>query len=260
MRSLTLLIRAYDSYHLGTISEVLKSDVEGLRVDLKVRGLSFPGWVQVAVSGEDEKTATNYLAHEFGECPERLESLRRFSSVRGRMMAVDMSAAEVRVDIGVLAPLIEAKVSLSRLQAQLADGRKVGLKKLVELFGFCEGLPLAVKVLNVSVEEGRVDGMLTEEQVSLYKNWTKSFLDRLVVIGASVNEVRSALRRAECDRDVADLESLGLLECAVVCKLGTDAVGLIPKVGGQLRRAVFAVYSPKRLLSFFGEDSSFLVS
>jgi hypothetical protein len=242
------------------ISELLKSDVEGLRVDLKVQGLSFPGWVQVAVSGEDEKTAINYLTREFDQCPERLESLHRFSSVKGRMMAVDTSDDEVAVDIGVLAPPVGAKVSLFRLQGQLADGRNVGLKKLVELFGFCQGLPLAVKVLNVSVEEGRVEGMLAEEQISQYEAWTKSFLDRLIVIGASIDEVRSALRRADCSRDVAELEPLGLLECAVVCKLGTDAVGLIPKVGRQLQRAVFTVFSPKRLLGFFGEDPSFLIS
>jgi hypothetical protein len=176
------------------------------------------------------------------------------------MMTVDTSELEVTVDIGVLDPPIGAKISLSRLQSQLADGRKVGLKKLAGLFGFCEGLPLAVKVLNISVPEGRVDGMLAEGQVSLYKNWTRSFLDRLIVTGASVPEVRSALKRAECDRDVAELEPLGLLECAVVCKLGTDAVGLIPRIGGHLRRAVFTVFSPKRLLGFFEEDSSFLIS
>jgi hypothetical protein len=260
MHTLTLLIRAYDSRHLDMISELLKSYVEGLKVDFKVQGLSFPGWVQVTVSGEDEKTAMNYLAHEFGQCPTRLESLQRFSSVRGRMMGLSTSEEDIAVDIGVITPPVAARVPLFRLQGQLADGRKVALKKVGELFGFCEGLPVAVKVLKVSVEDGRVEGMLAEGQVSLYRSWTRSFLDRLIVIGASVSEVRSALRRAECTRDVADLEPLGLLECAVLCKLGTDAVGLIPKVGRQLRRAVFTVFSPRKVQSFFEEDSSFLVS
>jgi hypothetical protein len=242
------------------ISELLKSEVEGLKVDLEVEGLSFPGWVQVAVSGEDENTAMNYLAHEFGQCPMRLESLQRFSSVRGRMMALNTSEDEVAVDIGVLAPPVEAKVPLFRLQGQLADGKDVALKKLAELFGFCKGLPLVVKVLKVSVGEGRVEGMLAEGQVSLYKSWASSFLDRLIVIGASAPEVGSALRRAECRRDVADLEPLGLLECCVLCKLGTDAVGLIPKVGRELRRAVLTVFSPKKVLGFFEEDPSFLIS
>jgi hypothetical protein len=260
MRTLTLLIRVYNGGQLGIISKLLKSDVEGLRVDLQAHAPSLPGWVQVAVSGEDETTATNYLTHEFGQCAERLESLERFSSVRGRMMALDTIMDGIVVDIGVFTPPVGAKVSLFRLQSQLADGRKVGLKKLAEVFGFCEGFPLTVKVMNVTAEESRVEGMLAEEQVSLYKTWTRCFLDRLIIIGTSAHEVRSALMKAECSRDVADLEPLGLLECTVLCKLGTDAVGLIPKVGKQLRSAVFTVFSPRKILGFFGEDSSFLVS
>jgi len=199
------------------------------------------------------------LAQQFCQRPIRIESLERFSTVRGRMKGLNTSEDEIAVDIGVQEPLTVAKIPLFRLQCQLADGRKVALKKMEELFGFCEGLPLAVKVLKVSPEEGRVEGMLTEEQVSLYKSWTKSFLDRLIVIGAPVSEVLSALRRAECRRDVADLEPLGLLECAVLCKLGTDAVGLIPKVGRELHRAVLSVFSPRKVLDFFGEGS-FLLS
>jgi hypothetical protein len=260
MQTLTLLIRAYERSQVGMINELLKSEVEGLRVNLEAQSLDFPGWVRVTVSGEDEKTAMNYLAREFGQSPERLESLQKFSMIKGRMMALDIGENEITVDIGALLPLVGAKVPLFRLQGQLADGRKVELKRLAELFGFCKGLPLAVKVLNVSVGEGRVESMLAQAQISQYMAWTKCYLDRLIVIGASVHEVTSALRRAECSRDVADLERLGLLECAVVCKLGTDAVGLIPKVGRQLRTAAFSVFSPKRLLSFFGRDSPFLLS
>lgn len=260
MRTLTLLIRAYAGSQLRLVSELLKTDLEGLKVDLQVRGLSYPGWVQVAVSGEDETMALNYLTREFGQCPEQLEHVERFSTVAGRMMALRGVEDEVAVDIGVLAPRVGATVSLSRLQAQLADGRKVGLRRMVELFGFCEGLPFTVKVLSVSVEEKRVEAMLAERQVSLYKNWTGSLLDRLIIIGAAVGEVRSALRRAGCNRDVAGVEPLGLLESAVVCKLGTDAVGLIPKVGRQLSRGGFSVFSPRRVLGFFEGDASFLVS
>jgi hypothetical protein len=40
----------------------------------------------------------------------------------------------------------------------------------------------------------------------------------------------------------------------VVCKLGTDAVGLIPKIGKNLGNAGFAVFSPGRILAFFGNE------
>jgi hypothetical protein len=52
-------------------------------------------------------------------------------------------------------------------------------------------------------------------------------------------------------RDTVGIEALGFFERAIVCKLGTDAVGLISKVGRNLKNATFAVFSPKKVLDFF---------
>jgi hypothetical protein len=41
-----------------------------------------------------------------------------------------------------------------------------------------------------------------------------------------------------------------LLEHALTCKLGTDAAGLIPKIGRNLKNAKFAVFNPKSLRAF----------
>jgi hypothetical protein len=92
--------------------------------------------------------------------------------------------------------------------------------------------------------------MLAEKQVSQYNNWTKTLLDRLIILGAPVYDVERALEIAKCTRDVVDIESLGLFEQAVVCKLGTDATGLIPRLGRNLRTATFTIYSPRRLRAF----------
>ena len=41
-----------------------------------------------------------------------------------------------------------------------------------------------------------------------------------------------------------------MFEHVLTCKLGTDAAGLIPKIGRNLRNAKFAVFNPKRLREF----------
>jgi hypothetical protein len=46
---------------------------------------------------------------------------------------------------------------------------------------------------------------------------------------------------------------LGLFEQVLTCKLGTDAAGLIPRIGRYMRNARFFVYNPKKLVSFLGE-------
>jgi hypothetical protein len=256
MHTVTLLIKAYNNSQLRMIKELLKSSLEGLKAESEVSEAAPSRWVRITVSGEDEKTALNYLEREFGRCPEQLESVEKFSTIKGRITKLDKSNNEVSVDVGVLSPrVVEATIPLVRLQGQLVDGRKVALSKLIELFGFCENLPLTVKVLNVAVSENHVEAMLARKQLAQYGSWTKSLLDRLVILGATLHDVESAVKRAECGRDVVNVEPLGLLEYAVVCKLGTDAAGLIPKVGRQLSQAVFSVFSPKRILEFLQYSS-----
>lgn len=258
---MTLLAKVYDRPQSGLIMDLLKSGLEGLDVELKIQGATSRGWVQIDVSGEDEKTAVNYLTREFGQCPEQLKLAGKFQTIKGRIAGLDTNKAEVSVDIGVFSPsIVDATIPLVQLQAQLADGKKVALRKLTELFGICENLPLTVKVLNVAEGENHVDAMLAEKQVLQYRNWTSSLLDRLIIIGTTSHAIESALKKAECSRDTVGIESLGLLEHAVACKLGTDATGLIPRIGRHLREAAFTVFNARRILEFLQDDANSLAA
>jgi hypothetical protein len=139
---------------------------------------------------------------------------------------------------------------LRRLQGQLVDGRKIALKKIEELFGLCEGLPVSVKVVELNKEESRIDAELSSKQIRKYGVWRESLLDRLLVLGASLSEVEAAIERVKLKRDVIDVETLGLLEHALTCKLGTDAAGLIPKIGRTLKNARFSVFNQKTVMNF----------
>jgi hypothetical protein len=258
---MTLLAKVYDRSQSGLIMDLLKSGLEELDVELKIQGATSRGWVQIDVSGEDEKTAVNYLTREFGQCPEQLKSVAKFSTIKGRIAGLDKNKAEVSVDIGVFSPsIVDVTIPLLQLQAQLADGKKVALSKLVELFGLRENLPLTVKILNIAEGENYIDAMLAEKQVLQYGNWTRSLLDRLIIVGTTSHNIETALKKAECSRDIVGIESLGLLEHAVACKLGTDATGLIPKIGRHLREAAFTVFNARRILEFLQDDANSLAA
>ena len=254
MPPVTLLAKVYNDSQLNLIDKFLKSMLKGLKVKIEIRGVTSRGWVQITVSGEDERVALRYLADEIGLCPMRLECVEKFSTIKGRITSLNKSRIELYIDIGVFSPkTADSTISLQHLQAQLVDGRKTALKKLAELFGFCENLPLTVKIYDVDKENSCIDAMLPERQLTLYKSWTKSLLDRLIILGASFNEVTLALKHTRCNRDVVNIETLGLLEHALVCKLGTDAVGLIPKIGKNLRNASFSTFNPRRITEFLGD-------
>jgi len=254
MPTVTLPTKVYNNFQLKIVDEKLQSMLKGLKVETKICGVSSRGLVQIAVSGEDEKVALNYLRGQIGLCPTFLQYVEKFSTVKGSVASLNKK--ELYVDIGIVSPsTIEAAIPLTLLQAQLVDGRKMALEKIADLFGFVENLPLSVKICSVNKEKRRVEAVLSEKQLALYRSWTKSLLDRLIVLGASFNEIMLALKKTGCNRDVINTERLGLFENAVVCKLGTDAVGLVPKIGRKLRNASFSIFNPRENIEVLGDYS-----
>jgi hypothetical protein len=236
---------------LSQVEKALRILFEGLDVEAKTLGTAADRWVQVALAGEDESIAANYIAKEVGFCPASFGSVKKFSTLKGYITDLEKSKEELSVDVGVFQPkIVYATIPLRHLQAQLVDGRKIALRKMVDLFGFCEGLPINVRVALVSEEGSRMEAELSTRQVEKYGNWRESLLDRLIVLGSSAYEVKTALELAKLERDIISVESLGMFEHALVCKLGTDAAGLIPKIGRILRNARFAVFNPRRISGF----------
>jgi hypothetical protein len=251
MTTLTLLAKINNDYQLKQIDEALKLVFEGLEVEAKILGTVADRWVQIALAGEDEEIATNYVIKEIGICPSNFGNVKRLSTLNGYISILEKNGEELSVDVGVFEPkIVHAIIPLQRLQAQLVDGSKIALGKIAELFGFCKDLPISVKITRLNEEESLMEAELSSRQIRKYAVWRESLLDRLVVLGLPLHEIKMTLEHAKLDRDVIDVEPLGLLEHALTCKLGTDAAGLIPKIGRNLKNAKFAVFNPKRLRQF----------
>jgi hypothetical protein len=248
MTTLTLLTKIYNTHQLKQINSTLEDLLGGLSVEAAVTGTAAGRWVQLDVSGEDEGVATKLLEKESGFCPTSLENVKKFSALKGYVTNLDKSTENLLVDVGIFEPKpVHARVSLNHLRAHLAYGKKISLKKLSELWGICENLPLEIKVLEVDSEQSIVEAELQATQIRKLVLWKESLLDRLLVMGASLYEVNSAVEQEGLTRDVIDVESLGMFEHALVCKLGTDAAGLIGRIGRRLRKAKFTVFNPKNL-------------
>jgi hypothetical protein len=251
MTTLTLLAKINNDYQLKQIDKALKLAFEGLEVEAKVLGTVADRWVQIALAGEDEGIATNYVIKEIGVCPSNFGNVKKLSTLNGYISPLKKNGKELSVDVGVFEPkVVHAIIPLQRLQAQLVDGRKIALGKIAELFGFCKDLPVNIKVTSLNEGESRMEAELSSRQIRKYTVWRESLLDRLLVLGASFHEIKMTLEHAKLDRDVIGVEPLGLIEHALECKLGTDAAGLIPKIGRNLKNAKFTVFNPRRIRKF----------
>jgi hypothetical protein len=255
MHTVTLLARASSELQTEQASRYLKSTLEGLEVETQITGTTPRGWVQVSLSGRDENVALNYLTADIGLCPAEFGNVSKYETITGRLTDAEGKGDGVQVDIGIFSPkIVDAHIGLKCLQAQICDGNRIPLKKLNALFGLYKDLPLTVKILSIDNENGRIDAELAEKQRKQYEDWTESLLDRLLVMGASKKQIESAVESAGLGRYVTGIEPLGIFEYAVVCKIGTDAAGLIPRVGIRLGRATFSVFRPRTILRSFTQD------
>ncbi len=249
MKKLTLLTKVYHPNQLKYVGKILEEPLQGLNIEVKVTCVAANRWPIVTLLGEDETVATNLLARDFGFCPESLENLTVGNTVKGYMLTLNKSDETLQADVGVFQPEIAfASVSLSQLKTSLGSRRDFPMKKLVESSGLIENLPITIKIVDVDHDESRVTAELAESQIERLKFWRDSLLDRLMIVGASEFQVKLAVAQAGLNRDVITVEALGMFEHSLLCKLGTDATGLIPRLGRRLPNAAFTAYNPKKLL------------
>jgi hypothetical protein len=242
-------VRGYDSKPVA-IDETLKDQFEELDVEAEVLQNTANRWVQISVTGEDEAIATSYLRKTYGLCPITLENARAADTLKGYISKVDEAKQELRIDVGIFEPqIVQAVASLARLQSQLAEGRNLSMRNVAQLFGLAEGLPMTLKVNWEKSAEGELSAELAPEQVAKLQSWRQSLLDRLVILGAPRESIDGVIERTRLTRDIINVEPLGAFEFALTCKLGTDAAGLIPRMGRYMRNSVFVVFRAEKAWS-----------
>lgn len=248
MLTVTLLQKAYGDFRAQSLEPLLKSLCKGLDVQVKVKGATTQGWIQVNVDGEDEKPALQMFSNEFGLAPENIEKVEKFSVLRGRIVgSPPEKATGLIVDVGVFHPEIAyAKIPVQTLRAGLTDGLELPLQRITELYCLLHNMPLYVKILGTEAS-GDLRAELANRQLVFFDDWLDSMLDRLLVLGVPIGHVKQVVEESRHFRDVVKIESLGWLEHVIVCKLGTDAVGLIPSIGRILRGATLASFSPRKV-------------
>lgn len=226
----------------------LLSTTSGVEVELKILGENERGWVRLEVSGEDETVVMNFLSKRFGLAPQSLEGLQAPLKMRGRVVDSGKIGYGVYVDVGITVPeAIDVLIPLYTLRSQLAEGKKLSARKLIDLFCLHDNLPLEVLLTGVDLDKGGGDGEFSRRQLSTFERWVSSGLDRVIVLGATLGHVRWALKRTGASRYIAKIERLGLLEHSLTCRDGTDGPGMIAKIGQRLPGVPLYAFSPGRI-------------
>jgi len=214
------------------IAKVLAEKANGLEMesDFGQQGQ----WLQVRARGEDADAFLNLLKQEYGEASVSRASLEKWDVVRGFVAGAGRIGYGVYVDIGIQDPRPkDALYPLHRMRAQLADGEPRSAREILDANALVDFVPLKMIVTelegeNISVE---LDDVARDNLVS----WRKYPFDRVIVVGADKAFVENAVRASGLESDIVKVESLSLFVQSVLCKIGTEAPGVIAKIGNQLR-------------------------
>jgi hypothetical protein len=244
---LTLLTKVYNKGQLKQIEMSLQTTFEDLDAQVQILDKIVNRWVKIKVTGEDENIAKSYITKQIGICPNTLEEISTNTELKGYIQKIDLKTEEITVDVGILEPKpIYIHIPLATLQTQLLEGKETSLKKLAELFALSIDLPISIKINGVHTTENIIKAELSPTQIEMFKNWQDSLLDRLIILGTTTDDVTLTLERTRLNRDVINTEALGLFEQVLTCKLGTDATGLIPRIGRYMRNTQLLVFKTKK--------------
>jgi hypothetical protein len=250
VREIVLSQKVYGPWHarcLSVLERLLHSEVSGLQVDVRVQGQTSRGWVKAVVEGEDEDVALGQLSRMFGLASQSLDALEPPCTVIGYAVDVGRVGYGIFVDVGLSSELAtDVLVPLHAFRAQLGDGERLSMRRIAQSYCLTDNVPLRLRLTKVDVASRRLEAQLSDGQVAVFEKLVRDGLEKVLVLGVPLEDAREAVRASGLERDVIDVESVGLFEHFFVCKLGTQAVGVISRLGRQLPGALLYIFSPHR--------------
>lgn len=221
----------------------LKSE---LQATTTVDGFTANHWARVAIGGEDSEILAELIVNEYGLAHTDLREIE----VPGvyESIIIGSSAQGLEFDVGLEKPAhVNCFVPASHLIAQLADGKNTQCRRIIEDYCLFPSVRLSVRITRKTDNE--IEAWLSDLQLERLSGWITSGLDRIQVFDCYKQEVEAAILKAHLSRDIISADPITLTLQSIVCKLGTDAIGLIPKLGSVLNRQKLIPFIPKRIVA-----------
>jgi hypothetical protein len=229
--------------------ETAVSAIKGkLSASIRLAEFSEKGWARLDVDGDDREIMVELISRTLGRAQTELSNIEEHGNYQG--IIIGERGGDLEVDIGVEKPrTVNVKIKSSSLRAQLADGKLLPGVEIIDNYCLLPDSNVSIRVTRLEADSGVIEGWLSDSQIKLFSEWVTAGLDRIQVFHCFREEVQSAVRKANLERDIIATEPMTLTVHSVLCKLGTDAVGLIPKLGSVLRKSELNPFIPKRIMA-----------
>ncbi len=225
----------------------LRTLSSGLEIAIELEAIPANGFVRIAVEGPDTEVFTELVKRKVGLAPSRLSDIEVNDNFRAYVSKIDSAQQSIRIELGPTSKDLRSEITREALSAQLCDGRAVPVDKVAQTYCLQEGVPVFVRVTCIDPDRGRIEAWVSDDQVSRFDEWRRQRLHRIIAVGGFQEKLQEAVRLSKVERDVADVEQLAWTSHSLVCKLGTDAPGIIAKIGRYLSDVRLYAFVPQKV-------------
>ena len=236
-------------------SKYMKENIKGFsNTYVKIHKLrKFDNRFEININGPEELFVSNILSKEIGTIHE-FKDIEVGYEYKGTMVDVGKVGFGIFVDCAILNPKIDVLISLHKLREQLCDGKELSLKEIIAAYNFIAHFPVMVKITKLDKVKDKIQGEFTKEYLNLYIKLVDENLDGIFVSGATKNQFKKALIRKGHLRDIVSIKRYGYLEHIVILKEGTEAPGIIARIGNYLRNCKLSAVRHNRIKNLIGNS------
>jgi len=225
----------------------LRRLASGLDVSVRLQGVTANGFARAQVQGPDTEAFEELLKKKLGIAPSDLSDVEVNDNFKAYVTKISPEQRRIQIDIGPISTNFHSEITSEALAAQLCDGMKVPVDRVARAYCLQEDIPVLIRVTSMDTSRRLIGAWISDDQVARFEQWRRERLHRIIAVGDFQDKLREALRFSKVERDVIGLEELSSTAHSLVCKLGTDAPGIIAKIGRHISSFKLYAFIPARI-------------
>ncbi|MGA2240246.1 MAG: DUF2110 family protein [Candidatus Bathyarchaeia archaeon] len=229
---------------------VFKSKIDklssGLDVSVKL-GVSANSFVNGEVQGSDSEFFIELIKRKMGLAPQNLSDVKVHDNFKAFVSGINAKRQSIEVEIGPVSTNVKSEITREALIAQLCDGKAIPVDRVAQTYCVHEGTPILVRITSINPERRQIEAWISDDQVARFEQWRRERTHRIIAVGGSHDRLREAMRLSKADRDIIQIEELSFTANSLVCKLGTDAPGIIARIGRFVSEFRLYAFLPEKV-------------
>ena len=233
-------------------SKYLREHIKGFsKTKIKINKLrDYDKRFEIFINGPEEIFVFNLLKKEIGGINE-FKEIQVGKVYKGTMIDVGKVGFGIFVDCAIMNPKVDVLINLHSLRNQLCRDKEKSLKEIINAYEFVDHFPIYVKIIEIDLIKNKIQGELDDKTLKLFKKILDENIEGLFMSGETKGQFKKALIRNGNLRDIVSLKRYGYLEHILLLKGGSNAPGIITKIGKDLRNCKLSAIRPTKIKALF---------